>query len=150
MSSFEEDGKAVAQLGLRILNGEQPEDIPITQAPTFRYMFDWRQLKRWSIAVDKLPQDSIVEFKELTVWDKYKGRIIGAFALIVFQALIIFYLLYQRRIKRKAEQSYRTVADYTYDWEYWQIPTARCSMCLHPVSASAAIQLRILWRIPLC
>jgi len=120
MSSFEEDGKAVAQLGLRILNGEQPEDIPITQAPTFRYMFDWQQLKRWSIAEDKLPQDSIVKFKELTVWDKYKERIIGAFALIVFQMLIIIYLVYQSRIKRKVEQNYKTVADYTYDWEYWR------------------------------
>jgi PAS domain S-box-containing protein len=50
----------------------------------------------------------------------YKGRIIGAFALVLFQALIISYLLYQRRMRRKVEQSYRTVADYTYDWEYWQ------------------------------
>jgi hypothetical protein len=50
MSSFEEDGKAVARLGLRILKGEQPEDIPITRAPNFLYMFDWRQLKRWAIA----------------------------------------------------------------------------------------------------
>ncbi|MFC1822555.1 ATP-binding protein [Thermodesulfobacteriota bacterium] len=127
MSSFEEDGKAVAQLGLRILNGEQPEDIPITRAPTFLYMFDWRQLKRWSISEKRLPQGSIVKFKELTVWDRYKGRIIGTFALILFQALIISYLLYQRRIRRqaeeellRAEQKYRTVADYTYDWEYWQ------------------------------
>ncbi|MDH3556444.1 MAG: ATP-binding protein [Deltaproteobacteria bacterium] len=129
MSSFEEDGKAVAQLGLRILNGEQPEDIPITRAPTFLYMFDWRQLKRWSIAEDKLPQGSIIKFKQLTIWDMYKGRIIGAFAMILLQALIIFYLLHQRRIRRQSEENllqteekYRTVADYTYDWEYWQNP----------------------------
>ena len=129
MSSFEEDGKAVAQLGLRILNGEQPEDIPITRASTFLYMFDWRQLKRWSIAEDKLPQGSIIKFKQITIWDMYKGRIIGAFAMILLQALIIFYLLHQHRIRRKnekdllqAEQKYRTVADFTYDWEYWQNP----------------------------
>jgi signal transduction histidine kinase len=104
MSSFEEDAKAVAQLGLRILNGEKPEDIPITRAPTFLYMFDWRQLKRWSIAEDKLPQGSIVMFKELTFWDRYKGRIIGAFVVVLFQTLIIFYLLHQRRIRRRAEE----------------------------------------------
>ncbi|MBT8364609.1 MAG: hypothetical protein KJP23_07865 [Deltaproteobacteria bacterium] len=23
---------------------------------------------------------------------------------------------------RKAEQMYRTVADFTYDWEYWEAP----------------------------
>jgi PAS domain S-box-containing protein len=126
MSSFEEDGKAVAQLGLRILNGEQPDDIPITRAPNFLYMFDWRQLKRWSISEDSLPPGSIVKFKQLTIWDRYKGRIIGAIALFVLQALIILFLLQQRRIRRQAEeellqteQKYRTVADYTYDWEYW-------------------------------
>ena len=119
MSSFEEDGKAVAQLGLRILNGEQPEDIPITRAPTFLYMFDWRQLKRWSIAEERLPPGSIVKFKELTVWDKHKNQIIVVLALILSQALIISYLLFQRRVRLQAEVKYRTVADFTYDWEYW-------------------------------
>jgi len=127
VNSFEEEGKAVAQLGLRILNGEQPEDIPITKASSFLYMFDWRQLKRWSIPEYRLPPGSIVKFKELTVWDRYKGQIIGALALILLQALIISYLLHQRRIRRRSEEDviqaelrYRTVADYTYDWEYWQ------------------------------
>jgi PAS domain S-box-containing protein len=103
MGSFEEDGKAVAQLGLRILNGERPEDIPITRAPTFLYMLDWRQLKRWSIAEDRLPPGSIVKFKELTFWEDHKGQIIGALALILFQTLIISYLLHQRRIRRQTE-----------------------------------------------
>jgi len=129
VNSFEEEGKAVAQLGLRILNGEQPEDIPITKASSFLYMFDWRQLKRWSIPEHRLPPGSIVKFKELTAWDRYKGRIIGIFVLLLFQTLIISYLMYLGRIRRsaeaevqRAEQKYRTVADHTYDWEYWQNP----------------------------
>jgi PAS domain S-box-containing protein len=122
MGSFEQEAKAVAQLGLRILNGEKPEEIPIADTPKYITMFDWRQLKRWSIDEARLPPGSIVMFKNLSTWDKYKGRIIGAFVLILFQALIIFYLLYQRKIKRMVEQSFRTVADYTYDWEYWQNP----------------------------
>ena len=129
VNSFVEEGKAVAQLGLRILNGEQPEDIPITKASSFLYMFDWRQLKRWSIPEHRLPPGSIVKFKELTAWDRYKGRIIGIFVLLLFQTLIISYLMYLGRIRRsaeaevqRAEQKYRTVADHTYDWEYWQNP----------------------------
>jgi len=120
LNSFEKMGEAAAELALRILNEENPVAIPQIQKPKFHYMFDWRQLKRWSISEDQLPPGSIVKFKELTVWDMYKGRIIGAFALVLFQVLIISYLLYQRRIRRKVEQSYRTVADYTYDWEYWE------------------------------
>jgi len=120
LSSFEEQAKAVAKIGLRILKGARAADIPSIDTPGLRYMFDWQQLRRWSINEDRLPYGSTVMFKEFSTWEKYKGRIFGAVALIVFQALFIFYLLYQRRIKRKVEQNYKTVADYTYDWEYWQ------------------------------
>ena len=124
--SGEKIGEQTAHMCLKILNGEKPSNIPIERYED-AYMFDWRQVKRWSIPEDRLPPDSIVKFKEFTVWDRYKGRIISAFALILFQALIISYLVYQRRIRRQAEeellqaeQKHRTVADYTYDWEYWQ------------------------------
>ena len=126
MGSFEKEGEAVAKLGLRVLNGEKPQTIPITQAPKFSYMFDWHLLKRWSIPEHELPPESFVMFKKITIWDTYKWRIIGAFLMISLQALAIFYLLFQRRVRIKAEEEvkraevkYRTVADFTYDWEYW-------------------------------
>jgi len=103
LSSAETKGRQVAEIGLRILNGEKPADIPPTPESGYKYTFDWRQLKRWSIDENRLPPGSIVSFKEFTVWDRYKGRIIGAFVLIVFQALIISYLLHQRRNRRRAE-----------------------------------------------
>jgi PAS domain-containing protein len=46
-----------------------------------------------------------VRFREFSLWDRYKGRIIGVSALIVFQALIILYLLHQHRIRRRTEQA---------------------------------------------
>jgi len=102
------------------LKGARAADIPPIDTPGLRYLFDWQQLRRWSIGENRLPPGSTVMFKEFSTWEKYKGRIIGAVALIVLQALFIFYLLHQRRIKRKVEENYKTVADYTYDWEYWQ------------------------------
>ena len=129
LTTVESNGKAVAELGLRILKGAKPLDQPIVQKSIYQLKFDWRQLKRWSIAEHKLPPGSIVKFKELTIWDEHKGQIIAALALILFQMLIISYLLYQRKVRFRAEkklmhaeQKYRTVADYTYDWEYWQNP----------------------------
>ena len=103
LSSAEEKGREVAELGLRILAGEKPAAISLTPESRLKYKFDWRQLKRWSISEDQLPSGSIVKFKELSIWDRYKGRIIGVIALIVFQALIISFLLQQRRKRRSAE-----------------------------------------------
>ena len=127
MGSFEREAEEVARLGLRILNGEKPSDIPITQVPKSRYMFDWRQLRRWSISEDELPPGSIVLFKEFTLWDKYQYQIIFLAILFSFLISIISYLLFQKkslfRAKEKlsiAEQKYKTVSDFTYDWEYWQ------------------------------
>lgn len=124
--SFEKEGKAVADLGLRILNGEKPQAIPITKATKFSYMFDWRQLKRWSIPEHDLPPESMVMFKDLTIWDEHKRGIIAGITMILMQTLLIVYLLYQQRRRHQAEEEvrqselrYRTVADFTYDWEYW-------------------------------
>jgi len=127
LSSAEEKGKQIAELGLRILNGEKPVNIPLARESGLKYMFDWRELKRWNIPQDKLPAGSIIRFKKLNLWDSYKGWIIAAIAAVLLQVLIISYLLHQRRIRHRFEErlqreelKYRTVADYTYDWEYWE------------------------------
>ena len=129
IKNFSVQAKTTAEMGLRVLKGIPIQEIPAIQKKDLEYMFDWRQLKRWSISENRLPPGSIVKFKELTTWDRYKGQIIGALILILFQTLIIFYLMYQRRIRLRAQEQvlqaelkYRTVADYTFDWEYWQSP----------------------------
>lgn len=129
VKSFIAQGEMAAGLGIRILKGASPGDIPAIENNKLDYLFDWRQLKRWSISEDRLPAGSIVKFKAFSVWESHKGRIIGIVALLLSQALVIFYLIVLNRTRRRAEaevqraeQKYRTVADYTFDWEYWQNP----------------------------
>jgi len=129
IKNFSVQAKTTAEIGLRVLKGIPIQEIPAIQKKDLDYMFDWRQLKRWSIPENRLPPGSIVKFKKLTTWDRYKVQIIGALIVILFQTLIIFYLLYQRRIRLRAQEQvlqaelkYRTVADHTFDWEYWQNP----------------------------
>ncbi len=88
--SGEKIGEQATDMCLKILKGEKPSNIPIERYED-AYMFDWRQLKRWSIPEDRLPTGSIVKFKELTFWNRYKGRIIAIISLVVTQALIIFF-----------------------------------------------------------
>ena len=107
LSDVESNGKAIAELGLRILKGVKPSGQLILQESNYQLKFDWRQLQRWSISEDRLPRGSIVRFKQLTVWEQYKDRIIGAISLIIFQTLIILFLLHQRRLRRQTEHELR-------------------------------------------
>ncbi len=92
----------LAQIAQRVANGERPEDIPIENAPKTP-MFDWRQLQRWDIREDLLPPGSVIQFRELTVWQQYKWRIVGTIAVVVLQTVLICALLILRkRAQRRA------------------------------------------------
>ena len=103
LSSAEEKGKALAEMALNVLYLKGKENLPPVSEINLKYMFDWRQLKRWNISEKSLPPESIIRFKKFSVWDRYGGQLIGVFVLIVFQALIISYLLHQQRKRRRAE-----------------------------------------------
>ena len=115
--NLEEIGTRAAEIGSRILAGESPQNIPSQTIPSAA-MFDWRQLRRWGIDEAKLPPGSIVRFREFSVWELYKWRIIGAVSLIILQAFLIIGLLISRAKRRKAEEAsklsetrYRTVVE---------------------------------------
>lgn len=103
MISYEALGKGGAELGLRVLAGESAQSIPPQTVPSAA-MFDWRELRRWSIDESKLPAGSIIVNKEFSVWELYKWRIIGAVSLIVIQALGIVWLLFTQAKRRQAER----------------------------------------------
>jgi PAS domain S-box-containing protein len=123
--SAEEQGKKCAEIALQILKGKSPSDILPARVRNLP-MFDWRKLKPWGIREDSLPASSIVRYKPPKIWETHKRAIIGVTLLIMVQVLLIFFLLVQRVRKRRTEQNlaqaesdYRTIADFTYDWEYW-------------------------------
>jgi len=101
---FEALGTRAGEMGLRILAGESPENIPPQTIPNTT-MFDWRELHRWGIDEAKLPPGSIVRYKEFSVWELYKWRIIVAVSIIVLQALGIVWLLFTRAKRRQAEEA---------------------------------------------
>jgi PAS domain S-box-containing protein len=101
--SFEALGVRAAELGLRVLAGEKPQAIAPHGVPNV-IMFDWRELRRWGIDESRLPSGSIVRYRELSVWELYKWRIIGAISIIVLQALGIVWLLFTHAKRRQAEK----------------------------------------------
>jgi ABC transporter substrate binding protein len=60
-------GRVAARFALRILDGENASDIPITnREEILRPVFDWRQLQRWSISENRLPVGSEIRFRSPT------------------------------------------------------------------------------------
>jgi signal transduction histidine kinase len=98
------EGKQAAELGLRILRGENPSDIPPVYAAS-KYVFDWRQLHRFGLSERALPPGSIVQFKPFSVWEHYKRWIIVGLALLFLESGFIVHLILQRKRRRRAEAS---------------------------------------------
>jgi PAS domain S-box-containing protein len=136
-----------------VIEGEAPSNIPIIKHTDWPYIFDWRELKRWNIKESDLPPGSIVRYKKLSFWELYRWQIIAVVSFCLIESLLIFVLLAQRTKRRlaehalkeshnkleqrveeksaaeiklnEAEKRYRTIADFTYDWETWESPERR-------------------------
>jgi hypothetical protein len=88
MVPFEEIGRKAAQLGIRILAGEDGQAAARSMSHQAVPMFDWRELRRWNISAQRLPPGSIVRFKEATYWEKHREVILWAVSLCAVEALV--------------------------------------------------------------
>jgi PAS domain S-box-containing protein len=100
--SFAAEGRNAGAMAMRILNGEKPENIPVTNASNV-YMFDWRALQHWGLKESDLPAGSVVLNRQPGVWESYKWYIISGISIIVFQATLIAALTWQRSRRRRVE-----------------------------------------------
>jgi signal transduction histidine kinase len=103
MVTFQTVGRTAAQIAIRILNGQPPQEAirGATHAPT--PMFDWHQLHRWNISESRLPPGSVVLFRPPTLWEDHKRAIISGVALFLIEAGLIVGLTVQSRRRRRAE-----------------------------------------------
>src|SRR5215510_13457491 len=96
-------GQEAARLALRILDGESASTIPITKGNAVRPVFDWGQLQRWGVGEDRLPPGSEIRFRDPTLWQRYRVEIATAFAVVLLQAAMIGWLLYEHQQRHRSE-----------------------------------------------
>jgi PAS domain S-box-containing protein len=118
--NLRKDAVLNGEIVARVLSGERPENIPIVHDSDLEDHVDWRALQRWHIPESALPPGTVVEYRQLTFWQRDRKYIVIAVVLIVAQALLIAGLLLQRARKRKAEavlreseERFRVMADTT-------------------------------------
>jgi signal transduction histidine kinase len=95
--------EATADMAVRVLRGARVEDVAIRQLSPVP-MADWRALRRWGISEERLPAGTVLRYREPTIWDLYKWRIVAGVALCIAEALLIVALLVQGTRRRRAEK----------------------------------------------
>jgi len=95
-------GADAAKITLRILNGEQAENIPPVHGGV-KPIFNWSQMERWNVSEGSLPEGSEIRFREPTFMERYRWQSMAIAAAILVQAGLIVFLLHQRRMRRNAE-----------------------------------------------
>lgn len=103
MDTFEGVGQAGADLGLRILAGEEADSIPPGPMDPQTYVVNWPALQKWSLDHERLPGDTIIRNRNPSVWDEYRDQILIFITLLVLQTLLIVALMTQGRRRRLAE-----------------------------------------------
>jgi signal transduction histidine kinase/ABC-type uncharacterized transport system substrate-binding protein len=98
-------GQKTADIALRILKGENADDLEPATVGFGVPTYDWRELRRWRISESRLPAKSIILFRGPGVWESYRWQIMLFAAAFAAQTLLIAYGIAQYRRRRKAETS---------------------------------------------
>jgi PAS domain S-box-containing protein len=94
-------GESAAQLAVRIINGEKIEDIPILEVLTNEYYFDYEILKKFSLKITELPQNSNIINLPSPVFVQHRKIMLGLIAALVLFALIFAIQVFEsKRIRR--------------------------------------------------
>jgi len=103
-------GRSAGRMARRILDGASIEEVGVIEAPRVP-TFDWRQLRRWGIAESSLPPGAVVQFREVSAFERYRGPILATAGVLLLQSLLIAALVLERRRRRSAEvESRRNLA----------------------------------------
>jgi PAS domain S-box-containing protein len=107
MLSLEVLSQRTAELGVRVLRGEQPASVPVTTINWGVTQFDARQLRRWKISEARLPAGSTLRFDQPDLWERYGRYLIAGSVLVILQTGLIATLLFQRRRRMGVERALR-------------------------------------------
>jgi signal transduction histidine kinase len=97
-------GIQAGQVIKRILSGEKLTQKDMPDSLPSQYVVDWNQLERWHLFEANLPLGTRIVNRAPDPWEKYKHYIWGIALLLTFEALLILYLLTERRRRRLAQE----------------------------------------------
>lgn len=99
-------GNSIGKLALRILQGEKPSSIPITEDTSHNYEFNYAQLKKFHIDINSLPKGSKIVNEPIGYFDIYKSIVIRIFILIFIFVVVLetLFIIFNRSKRKLAER----------------------------------------------
>jgi len=105
MLSGKLQGESAANLAIRILDGEKPDNISVQSQKTTRKVLDFKQLERFNIQLNEIPKDSEVINKPFSFFDTYRNLVLSILAafiiLISFVLILLFYISKIKKMRKK-------------------------------------------------
>ncbi len=100
-----EHGRRAADIALRVLAGEQPDNIPVDVKSTARPMFDQAQLTRFGISTEVLPLESTIINSPDSAFEKYRKLALGAAAIMAILIISVTFLTASNIRRKRAEEA---------------------------------------------
>ena len=69
---FDKTGSVIAEIAIQTLKGNPAAQLSVPADATASYIFDWRQRQKWGISERNLPRGSVVRFKTISAWERYR------------------------------------------------------------------------------
>ena len=98
----DQHGRAAGQLARKVLEGLDPETVPVATFPPPVCVVDWRGVERYRIVARHIPRHCSVINEPPQLWRLYFWPLVALLAVIVAQSALIFSMMMQSR-KRRAE-----------------------------------------------
>ncbi len=100
-------GKKAGELGVQILNGKNPSEISVVKESPNEYMFDYKELKRFGVALNRLPKESKVINLPESLFAKYKKTFLTITFGFIFLSCVIVVLVINIAKRKKIEEELR-------------------------------------------
>lgn len=90
LTSAKAQGEAVANMTIQVLNGKDVKTIPIIEKSPNRYIFDYKELDRFDINIDKILEDYEVINEPHGFFRKYTKLVVVTLIIIAILLIMVF------------------------------------------------------------
>lgn len=103
LHTFKDMGRQAGAIVNALLAGSAPASLQLPALMPNSLQVDWRQLRRWGIKENAVPNDTVIDFRQPSLLERYRSETIAAIVALLLQAGLIASLLFERRRRRRAE-----------------------------------------------